>query len=143
MNMFKPTKAKTNKEYFDSLPKERKEVMEFLHKFIQKTAPKLKPTFSYNMPGYGAFTYKNYKKDIIDWPVVSIASQKNYISIYVCAVDKNEYIAEKFAKELGIVSVGRSCIRFKKLEDVNLKTLAKVIKIAAKNPGLGQVKDKK
>ena len=36
----------------------------------------------------------------------------------------------------GGVSVGRSCIRFKKIEDLNLKTLEKVIKQAAKSPGL-------
>jgi len=51
-------------------------------------------------------------------------------------VDHGEYIAEKHKKELGKVSVGRSCIRFKKVEDLNLKTLEKVIKLAAKSPGL-------
>jgi len=121
MNMFKTTKAKSLKEYFAMLPKERREPMEFLHKFIQKTAPKLKPNFLYNMPGYGSFTYKNYKKEVLDWPIIALASQKNYISIYVCAVDSGEYIAEKYKNELGKVSVGKSCIRLKKLEDINLK----------------------
>ena len=134
--MFKPVKAKSVKEYFDMLPKERREPMEFLHKFIMKTAPKLKPNFLYNMPGYGSFTYKNNKKEVLDWPIIALASQKNYISIYVCAVDSGEYIAEKYKDELGKVSVGKSCIRFKKLEDINLKTLEKVIKLAAKFPGL-------
>lgn len=134
--MFKPVKAKSIKEYFALLPKERKEPMEFLHKFIQKAAPKLKPVFSYNMPGYGSFKYKNYKKEIIDWPIIALASQKNYISLYVCAVNDGEYIAEKFKNQLGKVSVGRSCIRFKKLSDLDLKTLEKIIKLAAKSPGL-------
>ena len=136
MNMFKPVKAKSIKEYFDMLPKERREPMEFLHKFIQKIAPKLKPNFLYNMPGYGSFAYKNYKKEALNWPIVALASQKNYISIYVCAVDSGEYIAEKHKVELGKVSVGKSCIRFKKLEDINLKILGRVIKLAAKFPGL-------
>ncbi len=136
MNMFKPVKAKTVKEYFDNLPEERKKPMEFLHNFIQKSVPSLKPVFSYNMPGYGTFKYKNYKKEIIDWPIVALASQKNYISLYVCAVDNSEYIAEKHKKELGKVSVGKSCIRFKKIEDVNLETLKKVIQLAEKSPGL-------
>ena len=136
MNMFKPIKAKSVKEYFDILPKERSAPMEFLHKFILKTAPKLKPNFLYNMPGYGSFTYKNYKKEVLDWPIIALASQKNYISIYVCAVDSGEYIAEKYKDELGKVSVGKSCIRLKKLEDINLKTLESVIKLAAKSPGL-------
>lgn len=136
MNMFKPVKAKSVKEYFDMLPKERREPMEFLHKFIKKTAPSLKPNFIYNMPGYGSFKYKNNKKEELDWPIIALASQKNYISLYICAVDNGEYLAEKNKKELGKVSVGKSCIRFKKIEDLNLKTLEKVIKFAVKTPGL-------
>jgi uncharacterized protein YdhG (YjbR/CyaY superfamily) len=136
MNMFKPTKAKTIKEYFAALPDERREPMKFLDTFIKKTAPKLKASFAYNMPGYGSFKYKNHKKEIIDWPIIALASQKNYISLYVCAVEGGEYIAEKYKDELGNVSVGRSCIRFKKIEDLNLTTLRKVIRLAAKSPGL-------
>lgn len=134
--MFKPVKAKSVKEYFDMLPSERRAPMKFLDAFIKKAAPKLKSRFAYNMPGYGSFKYRNYKKEIIDWPIISLASQKNYISLYVCAVEKGEYIAEKHKRELGKVSVGRSCIRFKKIEDLNLKTLEKVLKLAAKSPGL-------
>lgn len=136
MNMFKPVKAKTIKEYFDMLPPERKEPMEFLDSFIKRNAPTLKPVFAYNMLGYGFFKYKNYKKEVIDWPVISLASQKNYISIYVYAVENGEYLAEKFKKELGRVSVGRSCIRFKKLSNLNLDGLKTVIKLAEKSPGL-------
>ena len=88
------------------------------------------------MPGYGSFKYRNYKKEIIDWPIIALASQKNYISMYVCAVKDGEYVAEKYKDELGKVSVGKSCIRFKKIEDLNLKTLEKIIKLAAKSPGL-------
>ncbi len=136
MNMFKPVKATTVKEYLALLPPERRELIESLHAFIQKTAPKLKPHFASNMLGYGSFKYLNYKKDVMDWPVIGLASQKNYISLYVCAVDKDGYIAEQYKKELGNVSVGKSCIRFKKLEDVDLSTLKKVIQAAAKKPGL-------
>lgn len=134
--MFKSVKATTVKEYFDMLPADRKEIVEFLHKFIQKVAPSLKPHFSYNMLGYGSFKYKNYKKEIIDWPKISLASQKNYLSLYICALENGEYIAEKYKKELGKVSVGKSCIRFKKLEDLDLKGLEKVIKLAEASPGL-------
>lgn len=140
MNMFKPSKATNVKEYFDQLPPERKEPMERLHQFIQKVAPSLKPHFAYNMPGYGNFKYKNYKKEVIDWPTISLASQKNYISLYVCSVENGQYVAEKYKHELGKVNVGRSCIRFKKLEDLDLKGLEKVIKIAEKNPGLTDVR---
>lgn len=41
--MFKPTKAKTVKEYLAAVPTERKEMVLSLHNFIQKAVPKLKP----------------------------------------------------------------------------------------------------
>ena len=136
MNMFKPVKAKTTKEYFESLPPERRKALETIHNFIKETAPSLKPNFLYNMPGYGNFKYKNYKKEVLDWPTISLASQKNYISLYICAIDGKEYVAEKYKTELGKTSVGKSCIRFKKVEDLNLDTLKKIIKFAEKHPGL-------
>jgi hypothetical protein len=146
MNMFKAVTAKTVNEYFDMLPPERREAVEFLHKFIPKVAPSLKPHFAYNMLGYGSFKYTNNKKEILDWPTVGVANQKNYISLYICAVENGEYLAEKHKAELGKVSVGKSCIRFKNLEDLDLKTLEKVIKLAEKTPGLvgiGASADKK
>jgi uncharacterized protein YdhG (YjbR/CyaY superfamily) len=146
MNMFKATKAKTVGQYLAAIPNERKNLMLYLHEFIQKAAPKLKPHFAYNMLGYGSFSYTNYKKEAIEWPIIALANQKNYVSIYVCAVDDGAYVAETHKKELGKVSVGKSCIRFKKLEDVNLPVLKKVIQMAAKKPGLVETnanKDKK
>jgi len=78
-----------------------------------------------------------------------VLKQKNYISLYVCAVKDGKYLAEKYKRDLGKaaqssgraspkgwVSVGKSCIRFKKIKDVNLSVLKKVIQEAAKNPGL-------
>ena len=133
--MFKPAKADSTEAYLAQLPEERRMILEKLDQLIRKFAPKLKPVFSYNMQGYGAFKYTNYKKEVIDWPTIAIASQKNYVSLYICAVEGNEYIAEKYKADLGKVSVGKSCIRFKKLEDVNLDMLNKVIRLAAQNPG--------
>ncbi len=134
--MFKAVKAKTVKEYFDALPPERQAPMEFLHKFIQKNTPSLKSHFAYNMLGYGSFKYKNNKKEELNWPTIGLASQKNYISLYVCSVENGEYIAEKAKNKLGKVNVGKSCIRFNKIEDLNLEELKKVLKKAEKSPGL-------
>lgn len=136
MNMFKDTKATNIKDYLAMVPKERKPIVDFMHDFIQKTVPELKPHFAHNMLGYGAFPYTNYKKEQIEWPIIALANQKNYVSLYVCAVDGEEYVAEKHKDKLGKVSVGKSCIRFKKLEDLDLDELAKVLKMAAKMPGL-------
>ena len=136
MNMFKKTKAESVEEYLAAVPEERKEMVEHLHALIQKAAPSLKPYFASNMIGYGKFKYTNYKKELLDWPIVALANQKNYVSVYVCAVKDGEYLAEKYKEELGKVSVGRSCIRFNKLEKVNQKVLIKIVKEAVKSPGL-------
>ncbi len=134
--MFKPVAAKSIDEYISMLEPDRQATIKRLHAFIQKTAPTLTPHFSYNMLGYGTFKYKNNKKEDLDWPTIALASQKNYISLYVCALENGEYIAEKYKSKLGKVNLGRSCIRFKSVDDLNLDELAKVIKKAALSPGL-------
>jgi hypothetical protein len=142
MNMFKPSKATSVAEYIAAVPADRKDTIVQLHKFIQKTVPKLKSHFAANMLGYGSFPYRNYKHEPITWPVISLANQKNYISLYVCSVDAGQYLAEKYKKDLGKVTVGKSCISFKKLEDVNLPALKKLLLAAAKKPGFGEIPKK-
>lgn len=137
MNMFKPAKATTVVEYLAAVPSERKEAIDFLHAFIQKTVPNLQPHFASNMIGYGSFSYINYKKEQIEWPIISLANQKQYISIYICSVTATgEYIAESFKDTLGTVSVGKSCIRIKKIADINLDVLKEALQLAVKKPGL-------
>lgn len=143
MNMFKDAGVDSVPKYLAAVQPERQETINFLHDFIQKAVPKLEVFFAYNMLGYGKFKYINYKKEEIDWPVVAMASQKNYISIYICGIFDGEYIAEAYADKLGKVNVGKSCIRFKKLEDLNLDVLKEVLQEAEKNPGLDVAKKKK
>ena len=66
----------------------------------------------------------------VEWFMVGLALQKQYISVYVNAVEDRQYVAEKYAPELGKVKVGKSSISFRRLDDVNLDVLAKVISIA-------------
>jgi uncharacterized protein YdhG (YjbR/CyaY superfamily) len=136
MNMFKPVNAKSVEEYIAMLNTERREIINALDSLIKATSPSLKQHFAYNMIGYGSFKYLDYKKREIDWPIVAVASQKNYVSVYVCALEEGEYLAEKYKDKLGKVSVGKSCIRFKKISDVNSETLSMIIKKASENPGI-------
>ena len=136
MNMFKPTDAKTVEEYLAMLSDERRELLEELITIIKKEAPELKEYYANNMPAYGSFTYTNYKKEQVKWPVIAVASQKNNVSVYVCATSDGEYLAEKYEEDLGKVSVGKSCIRIKKLDDLHIATFKKLIREASKNPGL-------
>lgn len=135
--MFKPVKATTIEEYIDEIPEPRKSDILKIDKFLRKFAPGLKPHFAYNMLGYGSFHYKSKSGREGDWPTLALASQKNYISIYLCAVKDGKYIAESYGKKFGDkVSVGKSCIRFKKLSDIKLDVLEEAIKEGVKHPGL-------
>lgn len=136
MNMFKSIKPTTISEYLESIPSDRQEIIQILHQFIKDSSPTLTPHFASNMLGYGSFPYRNYKKELINWPIVALANQKNYISIYICALENDQYLAEKYKSGLGQVSVGKSCIRFKRLDQINLPTLKTLIQKAAANPGL-------
>jgi hypothetical protein len=136
MNMFAKNEAKSVEEYLLMVPDNQKQNIDFLHDFIQKAVPNLKPYFASNMIGYGSFYYLDSKKQKRDWPIISLANQKNYISIYVCALVEDKSAVEEYKKELGKLSKGISCIRFKKIEEINLETLEIVLKLAEKNPGV-------
>lgn len=127
MNMFKPSSATSIDQYIGMIKEPRKSEIIKLHELIKKSVPKLKSYFAYNMIGYGQFHYKSKSGREGDWPLISIASQKNYISVYVCASDGKQYVAEKYKKELPKASIGRSCIRFKKTEDIDLEVLKKIL----------------
>jgi hypothetical protein len=119
--------AKTREEYFH-LAGERESALRELDTIIQKAAPHLKPLLHGGMSGmwlaYGMQPYKTKSmKEMSEWPVIALANQKNYISLYVMAVEDGSYLAEKYQDELGRVSVGKSCIRFKKLDDLNKEVL--------------------
>lgn len=122
---------KTPAAYIASLPDDRRAAVQAIHRAIVKAAPKLKPFFVYGMIGYGKFHYKYPSGREGDWAVVGLASQKNHLSLYICCVDQKGYLAEQNKARLGKVSVGRSCIRFKKLEDLNLPVAMALVKQAS------------
>jgi hypothetical protein len=66
-------------------------------------------------------------KEPVDWPVLALAAQKRHISLYICALEDGEYVAEKHAAELGNVSCGKSCVRFTKADKINLGALAPIL----------------
>lgn len=128
MNMFKPSKASTPQEYISMLEEPRKSEIKKLHAFIKKSAPKLKPYLEGSIIGYGKFPYKSKSGREGEWFVLGLANQKNYISIYSCAMKDGQYLAEKSKPILGKASIGKSCIRYKKIEDIPWEQLKKVLK---------------
>lgn len=122
---------KTPAQYLDSLPADRRAEVEAIHRAIVKAVPRLKPFIIYGMIGYGPYHYKYESGREGDGSVVALASQKQYISLYIAGVENGECIAEKSKHLLGKVSVGKVCVRFKKAEDLNLPEALKLIKRAA------------
>jgi hypothetical protein len=124
------SKAKTVEEYMTGLPEERKGILERVHRAITQAVPGLEPHMMAGMIGYGTYHYKYASGREGDWSLIALANQKNYISIYICAVEDGKYLAESSKDRLGKVSVGRSCIRFKKPEDINSEVLTELCKKA-------------
>lgn len=129
MNMFKPTEAKTPEEYINLIqdPGRKDEIIK-LDKLIKKTAPDLDVFILAGMIGYGKFHYKTKSGREGDWAMISLASQKNYISVYVCATDGQKYITEDYKEKLPKASIGKSCVRFKRTSDIDLEALEELVK---------------
>lgn len=127
-----PTSITTPAQFIASLPAERQSTVQALHDLIIKNAPTLTPLLVSGMLGFGAHHYKYASGREGDTAFILVASQKNHLSVYLCVSDDKGYLAEQNAARLGKVSVGKSCIRFKKLEDLNLEGFTDVVKQAAK-----------
>lgn len=131
MNMFKPTSAKSPQEYFDQIPEPRKSDIKFLDNLIQKVLPGMERKMWNSVIGYGSYHYKYKTGREGDWFIVGLASQKNYISLYICAVKNGKYVAETYKDKFPKASIGKSCIRFKNIKDIDLDILKKVVKEGA------------
>lgn len=128
--------AKTPLEYVASLPEERKIVIEQLRTIVLKNLPK---GFEETM-GYGMLSYvvphsiypSGYHCDPkTPLPFLSFASQKNFIAFYhmgIYADDKllNWFVSEypKYSKSK--LDMGKSCIRFKKMNDIPYELLGEL-----------------
>jgi hypothetical protein len=73
--------------------------------------------------GYGDLQQPRPNGEKVDWFMVGLAPQKNYISLYVSAVDDGQYLVKRYAERLGKVKVGSANVTFKRLADVDRTTL--------------------
>jgi hypothetical protein len=135
--MFKVTNAKNPEDYISKIDEPRKSEIKQLHDLIRKWVPRLEPFMISGMIGYGKYHYKYKSGREGDWCTIALASQKNYISVYVCIMDGEEYIAEKYKAKLPKASIGKSCIRFKKISEINLEILKEIIQSSTKLPAMG------
>jgi len=139
-----PKTLPTLDEFLAALPADRRDTMTTVHKAIRKAVPKLTAAVMSGMGpspliGYGKYHYKSASGREGDWFLIGLAAGKSYYSLHICAADKAGYLAEQNAAKLGKVKTGRSCINFKKLEDLKLDVAMGLVKLAAKTGGLNAV----
>lgn len=125
--MYKPTAATTPEEYIELIDEPRQADIYQLHAFIAKLIPSYKPRIVGGMIGYGTYHYKYATGREGETSIISLASNKNYISIYAFAAADGQYVAEKYKDKLPKASIGKSCIRFKRLIDIDLGVLKELI----------------
>ncbi|MFC0530718.1 DUF1801 domain-containing protein [Phytohabitans kaempferiae] len=123
--------VRTPEEYIAALPEPRRGEVRVLHDLIRREAPELEPHLQSGMLGYGSYHYRYDSGREGDWFVVGLASRRAYVSLYVSASEGDRYLAETFRDRLPKADVGRGCVRIKRLTDVDLATVAELVRAAS------------
>ena len=113
----------TPAEYIAAVDDKRRSDIAALDALIRKHAPKLEPVIMGGMLGYGPFHYRYASGREGEACKLSIASNASYISLYCFAADAKGYVAERYVDRLPKASIGKACVRFKKLADLDEKAL--------------------
>lgn len=125
----KPTKASV-KKYLNAIENtERKKDCITIVKIMEKETGKKPVMWGDSLVGFDKvqMAYSTGRK--VDWIKVGFSSRKNAISLYLTC-DLNEY--NNMLKNLGTYKRGVGCLYIKKLSDINIKVLQKIIKVAVK-----------
>lgn len=126
------------KEYVEGLPEDRQVVIKKLQTLFKKNLPKgFEEQMSYGMIGY-VVPHKIYPAGYhcdpkLPLPFISVASQKNCISLYhmgLYAIPKlyDWFILEYSKYSKSKLDMGKSCIRFKKAGDIPYDLIAELAK---------------
>lgn len=128
--------AETPKEYIEQLPKERQESIEKLRTVIKNNLPKgFEEGILYKMIGYYVplSTYPNgyHCQPGTPLPFINIASQKNSVNLYHSGIYSNPDLLNWFVAEYPKhckrkLDMGKSCIRFKYLDDIPFDLIGKL-----------------
>ena len=125
--------AKAVQDYLAALPEDRREIVETVRATILANLP---AGYEEGME-FGMITYsiplsrypKTYNKKPLGY--VALASQKNYLSLYLMGVYGNpggeaEFRA-RWAKTGKKLDMGKSCVRFKRIDDLPLDLIGEVV----------------
>jgi uncharacterized protein YdhG (YjbR/CyaY superfamily) len=125
--------AKTVDEDIAELPQERQQDIRAVRKVIRENLPDgYEEVINWGMITYQVplFVYSDtYNRKPLMY--AALASQENHMTVYLSSIYADEGKREQFEKEYRLTGksydVGKSCVRFKKLDDLPLPVIAKAI----------------
>jgi uncharacterized protein YdhG (YjbR/CyaY superfamily) len=132
------SKATKSEQYIQELPEDRVEAVTKLRKVINDNLPKgFKEQMSYGMIGY-VVPHEIYPSGYhcspnLPLPFMNFASQKNSINLYHMGIYANPELLHWFTTEYPKhcklkLDMGKSCIRFKKLDQIPYELIGELVK---------------
>lgn len=125
--------ATTPEEYLAELPRERREAISGVRDVILDNLPEgYQEGMQYGMISYHV-PLDRHPETYNGQPlsVAALASQKNYMSLYLLGVyydpETEQWFKERFAASGKKLDVGKSCMRFKRLDDLPLEVVGEAI----------------
>lgn len=125
--------ADSVEQYIQALPEDRREAITALRRVILDNLPAgYEEMMQYGMIGYSV-PLSRYPNTYNGQPLsyVALASQKNYISLYLMGIysrpEQAEWFTETWQATGKKLNMGKSCVRFRKLDDVPLDLIGQVV----------------
>jgi hypothetical protein len=130
------SRATTVADYLAELPADRRAAISAVRKvLLDNLDPVYEEGMQYGMIGYyvphRVFPAGYHCDPKQPLPFAALASQKNYMSLYLmCEYDPelNRWFQAAWAKTGKKLDMGKSCIRFKKLDDLALDVIAEAVR---------------
>ncbi|WP_375764896.1 DUF1801 domain-containing protein [Archangium gephyra] len=131
------SKATTVDQYLASLPEDRRAAISAVRAVIRENLDKnYEEGIQYGMIGYyvphKVFPAGYHCDPKQPLPFAALASQKNHMAVYLMGVygqpEQEKWFRDAWAKTGKKLDMGKSCVRFKKLEDVALDVLGETIR---------------
>lgn len=129
--------ASNPEEYIAQVPEDRVEAMNKLRSLILDHIPEgFEEQMSYGMIGYvvphSVYPAGYHCTPELPLPFLSFASQKNFIGFYHMGIYANPELLEWFVEEYPKhckrkLDMGKSCIRFKKMDDIPYELLSELV----------------
>ena len=127
------SEATTVKQYLDELPADRRKVMSAVRALIRRNLPAgYREAMNWGMITYG-IPLKRYPDTYNGEPLgyVALAAQKHYYALYLNCVYQDsgleKWMREQFKLAGKKLDMGKSCVRFRKLEDLPLDVISQVV----------------